>query len=42
VRWGTLASAAEACAVPDQVELHGGKERQAVLRRVGAMVAGLR
>ncbi len=37
-----IASAAEACAVLDQVELPGGEERQAELRRVGAMVAGLR
>jgi len=37
-----MASAAEACAVLDQVELLEGAERQAELRRVGAMVAGSR
>jgi len=37
-----IASAAEACAVLDQVDLPGGKEKQVELRRVGAMVAKLR
>jgi four helix bundle protein len=36
------ASAAETCAVLDLVELSDGAERQAELRRVAAMISGLR
>lgn len=36
------ASAAEACSVLDLVDLDNGAERQAELRRIAAMVRGLR
>ena len=35
------ASAAEVCAILDLVALPGGPERQADLRRIGAMLASL-
>lgn len=34
-------SAAEVCALLDRVDLPGGAERQAELRRIGAMLRGL-